>query len=490
MPIRGTKWVTAPVALLLAAALWGCRTPTFLTARPLLATNQRAHFSASPGRVNLKSEGSDSKSEIRPVSAEEVLSEAPDNLFARQNELTVGDYVGEVRRRNPSLQAAMAAWNAAAERYPQEVAFDDPMFQSMFAPASLSGASDVPSSFYVGVAQKIPWRGKRALRGARADAEADAASFDYLEAELRVALAAQIAFFDYYLVYRNLELNRANVAAWQKIRANAKAKYEANQVTQQDLLQADVELAKREQRRIDLVQMKHTATARLNALLHRGPELPLPPPPARLPLGRELPEAAQLRELALTQRPELSAQASRIEAERNSVALAYKEFYPDFEFMGRYDQFWIDHEQRAQLGMNMNLPVNKSRRRAAVREAVFKVSKMQAEYEQQVANIRQDVQTAYARTEAGGQTLRLFIDKLLPAAEDNVSAAVSAYEANKLDFLRLVEAQRQLIELQESQQGALAQYHRDLAELERATGGPLPVLPTEEEIPVPKRNKK
>lgn len=462
--------------MLLPLALYGCR------AAPLRETaSPRSAIILEPPVT-----GSQSPLPVRPVAAEEPLLETPDGLFSKQSVLAVADYVAEVRRRNPSLQAALAAWNAAAERYPQEVALEDPMFQSMFAPDSFSRSSNVQSSFYAGIAQRVPWRGKRALRGARADAEADAASFDYLEAELQVALAAQIAYFDYYLVYRELEINRANVAAWQEIRANAKAKYENKQVTQQDMLQADVELGKLERKRIDLAQMEHVAVARMNALLHRAPELPFPPPPARLPVGGQLPDAANLRELAVVQRPELSAQAARIEAERNSVALACKEFYPDFEFMGRYDQFWTDHEQRAQLGMNMNLPVNKARRRAAVREAMFKVSKMQAEYEQQIANIRQDVQSAYSRTEAGRQTLRLFTEKLLPSAEDNVSAAVSAYEANKLDFLRLVEAQRQLIELQESEQAALAQYHRDLAELERATGGPLPLLPAEEEIPIPR----
>ena len=44
-------------------------------------------------------------------------------------------------------------------------------------------------------------------------------------------------------------------------------------------------------------------------------------------------------------------------AEQNAVALACKEFYPDFEFMGRYDAFWTDRVQRGQVGMNMNIVI-------------------------------------------------------------------------------------------------------------------------------------
>ena len=64
--------------------------------------------------------------------------------------------------------------------------------------------------------------------------------------------------------------------------------------------------------------------------------------------------------------------------------------------MGRYDQFWTDVEQRPQVGMNVNMPLNQSRRNAAVREATFRLSKMQAEYEQQVDNIRHDVEAGLA----------------------------------------------------------------------------------------------
>jgi len=101
-----------------------------------------------------------------------------------------------VQRRNPTLQAAFAAWSAAAERYPQAIAFDDPMFQSMYAPRSFASSSNVQSSYYVGIAQKVPWSGKRALRGQVAQWETVATSLDYQDAQLRIAESTRLAFFD------------------------------------------------------------------------------------------------------------------------------------------------------------------------------------------------------------------------------------------------------------------------------------------------------
>src|SRR5436190_1485208 len=98
MPARGKIWVAAPLAMLLAAACWGCRAPNPTAAKPWLASSREAYAPPSTRQVSLTSEAPVSKSDIRPVSADEVLSETPDDLFARQSELAVGDYVAEVRR--------------------------------------------------------------------------------------------------------------------------------------------------------------------------------------------------------------------------------------------------------------------------------------------------------------------------------------------------------------------------------------------------------
>jgi outer membrane protein TolC len=397
-----------------------------------------------------------------------------DDPFSGQSELSLSQLVAEVRRRNPSLQASLAAWAAAAERYPQVVALDDPLLQSMFAPGSFPSSSNVQSSYYLGIAQKVPWSGKRALRGQVAQAESNAAAFDSQEVQLRLAEATRLAYFDYYLVYREIEINTATSEDFRQFRETANEKYVSNLVTQQDVLQADVELAKLESRRIELEQNERVTVARINTLLHRIPDIPLPAPPRALEVSDNLPPADLLRQLALEQRPELASQAARIQAEQASIALACKEFYPDFEFMGRYDQFWTDVEQRPQVGMNMNIPLNQSRRKAAVREAMFRLNKQRAEYEQQVDNIRRDVQTAFARLDASRRTVHLYVDKILPAAQGNVASANAGYVAGNVDFLRLIEAQRELLELREKHQEAIADFHRRQAELERVVGAPIP----------------
>jgi outer membrane protein TolC len=415
-----------------------------------------------------------------PLSSDGLVTSDIDDPFAGHSELSLTLLVAEVQRRNPSLQAAVAAWASAGRAIPtgrrsrrSDVRVD------VRAGGSFPSSSNVQSSYFLGIAQKVPWSGKLALRGQIAQAASNAASFDSQEVQLRLAEATRLAYFDYYLVYRELEINSATTDDFRQFRDTADEKYKSNLVTQQDVLQAEVELAKLESRLIELEQNERVTVARINTLLHRVPNHPLPAPPAAIDVVDSLPNVEFLRQFALEQRPELAAQAARIQAEQASVALACKEFYPDFEFMGRYDQFWTDVVQRPQVGMNVNIPLNQSRRKAAVREAMFRVSKMQAEYAQQVDNIRHDVQTAFARVDASRKTVRLYADKILPAAESNVASANAGYVAGRVDFLRLIEAQRELLELQEKHQEAIAEFHRRQAELERAVGAPIPIEASE-----------
>jgi cobalt-zinc-cadmium efflux system outer membrane protein len=466
--------VCAGIAMAILVA--GCRTPqraavsahTLSVKAPVVSFSKR-HLSTPEEDESSLDQASYEDDE---APSEDAAGEL-DDPFAEAAELQLELLVSAVTSRNPSLQAANAAWSAAAERYPQAVAFDDPMMQTMFAPATFSSGSPTQSSYVLGVAQRVPWHGKRALRGQIAEWDATAASWDASEVQLRLEAAARIAFFDYYLVQRELELNQKNVEVTQDSRSTAKSKYEANQVSEQDLSLADLELAKLEQERLELNRAETIAIARINTLIHRTPGHPIPPAPHKLEIVEDQQDIDSLRETALQERPELAALAAKIQSEQAAVALACKEYYPDFEFMGRYDSFWTDTVQRPMVGMNMNIPLNRDRRGAAVREAQCKVTKLLAERAQQEDMVREEVQIAYARVEASKKAAVLYNKRVLPAAEANLGSARSAYIAGSIDFLSLMSARREFITQQIGFQRTLAEYHRSRADLERAVGAPL-----------------
>jgi cobalt-zinc-cadmium efflux system outer membrane protein len=386
--------------------------------------------------------------------------------------LSVEDYVEQVLARNPSLQAMHAAWQAASARYPQVKSLDDPMFGISVAPAS-AGSREVEFGYRLEVSQRIPFPGKLKLRGQGAIAEADAAGNEVEDMRLQLIESAKGAYYDYYLIGRALAVNEKSLRLLKNFKANAESRYKTGLVPQQDLLQADVELARQQERQLELEQRLRVAVARLNTLMNAAPDSNLPPPPRQLGSLEQLPDVQTLRTTAIGRRPDLQAAANRLQAEEIAFRLARREFFPDAEVMAAYDAFWQEKDLRAMVGVRINLPVRLEKRHAALGEAQAKIAQRSAQLARLTDQVNFEVHEAYEQARRGEKTLLLYTKSILPAAEANVQAAESAYVTGKIPFLSLIESQRSLVGLRDRYYETLADYLRRRATLERVTGGPL-----------------
>jgi outer membrane protein TolC len=372
----------------------------------------------------------------------------------------------------------VAAWQAASARYPQAISLEDPMLAVTVGPGTVApDDAGVEFASRVEISQKLPFPGKRQLRGENALASASAAGRDVDDLRLQLVESARTAFYDYYLVERALEVNEESLRLLRGFRKNAQTRYKVGLVPEQDVLQADVEIGKEQDRRLELDQMRQVAVARINTLLHLSPDSPLPPPPKQLEVKDELPEVQSLRATALARRPDLQALADRISAEEAALGLAHKDHYPDFELFFMYDRFMgnlsDNRDLATMLGVRLNLPVYHGRRAGAVSEAEARLAGRKAELARLTDQVNFQVQEAYARVQRSERSVRLYRDTILRAAEANVKSAESAYVTGKIPFLSLIEAQRNVVGLRERYHEALADYFRRRAALERAVGEPL-----------------
>ena len=350
--------------------------------------------------------------------------------------------ITQVLVRNPSLAQMVAAWQAAAARYPQVTSLEDPLFGTTVAPASI-GSHDVEFGYRVEISQKYPFPGKRCLRGQGAQADARAAGHDVEDMRLQLVEATTSAFADYYLAGRALDVNTEALRLLAELQETARDRYQKGLVPEQDVRQAEVEIGRQRQRQVTLERMRQVAAARLNTLLHLPPDSPLPPPPTQVRLAEALPDVQALRADALARRPDLQALADRLQADQAALGLAHKDFYPDWEVTAAYDTIMGNGPTRdlaPQVGVRFNLPVRQARRSAALAEAQARIAQRHAELDRQIDQLSFQVQEAYAQVQESARIVRLDEETILRAAEANLDAARSAYVAGKIPSLSLVEA--------------------------------------------------
>jgi cobalt-zinc-cadmium efflux system outer membrane protein len=380
-------------------------------------------------------------------------------------------FVRAVLDRNRSMESARQGWRAAIARVHQSGVLDDPMVTVDMAPLSI-GAAKTRFSWDAIVSQKLPWPGKLSLDEAVAAAEADAAKSDFESARRELALAAALLFDRYFVTARSIEINAHHVDLMRSMRAAAAAQYETGRGSAQDPLQAEFELAHMEHDTVILASQRDVAVAQMNELLHRAPELPLPPPPNELPepAARDATDMARLEREAVEGRPDIAAARERARAEQARGDRARREAFPDVTVSTAYSAFWDAPEQRWTVGLNFNLPVQIGRRAGAVDEANAMRAQFDADASRMSDAARTQVVVAVKELEESEHVLGLYEQRLVPIARDEVDAARAAFTASQTPFVVVVDAEKNLRSVELDREIALADYDRRRAELDRALG--------------------
>lgn len=380
-------------------------------------------------------------------------------------------FVRAVLARSPSLHAVREAWRAALARYPQETSLPDPMLGVGIGPRSFGDAS-VRDAWRADLAQSLPFPGKLGLRGAMALAEGDAAASDFEAARQSLAAMASLLYDDFCLSHRRLAVEEQHVALLRELEASAIARLASGQALLPDPVQAAAELAHRRHDRVRAETERRVVMQQMNLLLHRAPDAALPPPPAEFvpaPLPSNLDRAALVQE-ALEARPELRVARARLGGAESAVALAEREYLPDFTVRAGYDAFWQERPLQPSVGLELNLPIRRERRLAAVDEAEARRARAAHETRAAEAEIRSSVHQAVERVTEAQHVLHLQEQELVPAARTFVEAARAGFETGGSTFQTLVEAERGLRSAELEREAALVELSRRAAQLARALG--------------------
>jgi outer membrane protein TolC len=124
--------------------------------------------------------------------------------------------------------------------------------------------------------------------------------------------------------------------------------------------------------------------------------------------------------------------------------------------------------------LSVTLPwLNRGRHDAEIAESQATVTEKQAEYDYRRALVFQEIQEALIRAQSAKRLVDLYRNTLRPQAQASLKAAVSAYQADRTDFLNLLDSQNTTLDMELNYYRFASDLESNLADLERATGVPL-----------------
>lgn len=394
------------------------------------------------------------------------------------------DLIQAVFARNPGIDALREAETAAVARIEPAGALDDPMLSTSVAPRQFDGRGMVDRSYNLEISQSLPWPGKLADRAETARAESRVAGTEIEILKLKLRELAASAYAEWAFVEQALAINTAHQDHFGELHSVAEARYSAGRGNQQDVLQADVEQRLLDKRAFELKRQRAELRARINGLLNREPDRPLPEPAN--PGAPDKPQPfSTLADLARSSHPELILIEHRIGGRKARVELAEKEFYPDFRVSAGYNSMWNDPRHRPMIGVAINVPLDQSKRQATLNAARAELRETEWRLIDRRSQLLSELESARAAVIESVETFALYREQLVPLAGDSLDAAVADYTGGRGDFLNVISAEHNKLATELGQARALADYHRHLARLESTVGKSLAAVQSQTRAQTP-----
>ncbi|HYL91727.1 MAG TPA: TolC family protein, partial [Alphaproteobacteria bacterium] len=324
----------------------------------------------------------------------------------------------------------------------------------------------------LGVAQEIPWPGKRRLRQEAAGLQAQAVNGQTEAVSRTVVEQLKIAYYKLAYLQQTLTILLRDDKVLSDMEQVAESRYRVGKGNQQEVLKAQLQHT----RILQEINVHHREQAELQAQLKRllgrnQDSLDVVTEPLS---ERALPPlASDLSRQAGENNPEVVSRKAMVDRSDKMIELARKEFRPDFGVQYMYQNTDRRFRDYYMATFTVTLP-NRGRRRAELAQALEEQKSAGAALDAETQRRRAEVKEQYEIAKLSGEQLKIYREGLIPQAEATFRSAMAAYQANRQDFEALLSSFRDVLDFEKQYQKELSEHESALARLESLTGVTLP----------------
>lgn len=371
---------------------------------------------------------------------------APVALSQHDVPLTLAEAEDLALEAEPGQQAIRAKASALLERGVVAGELPDPTLRVGLnnLPIESGGFStEGMTNAAVGLRQAFPARKTRSFR---------ARQFELLAAEMNenadararnVMSAVRSAWLDLYYWEQAQKLVSESRPLFDDLATVTRSLYSVGRKTQQDVLRAELELSRLDDRLIEIQRQRGRALAALGEWVGDAAARPVA---ARLPDWTSVPPVESLQS-ALSAHPAIRAADARIQAESAGVDLANERSKPGWALEVAYsyrEGFLPGGQPRSDfvsLGVTVDLPFfRKKSVDSTLSAALQERSAARSLREQTERNLQKQLAAEYTHWQELTRRLSLYDTSILAQAHANAEASMFAYQSDRGDFADVMRA--------------------------------------------------
>ena len=319
------------------------------------------------------------------------------------------------------------------------------------------------------VSQMVPWLERLDAKSQQAWCEAMVLQQLEVAQRLNVIADLRAAWYQLYVLERQIEITEANKAILKTLIEVANARVSIAAATSGDVSLAALELSRLQERIITLREQVYSTKARINQLAGRPSGTPIESPHE---LVVKLPAWTHegLRDQAVRTQPAVAARQLEAKATRWGVEVARLKQRPEFAFSAswyliddnRPDTTVVDVGRDAwSVGAQVSIPLWKKKYAAMKDEATWKHFAAHSSTDQIVQELDARLRSQWEQARAAAETAELYRSTIIPQAKQTFDSDQQSLGDSAVEFDRVMQDFRNLVTLE-------LEYHRALGRLATA----------------------
>lgn len=354
--------------------------------------------------------------------------------------LTIAEAEDLALSAEPAAEAARARANALAEQAIEAGALPDPTLRvgvNNFPIESGGFSTEGMTNAMVGVRQAFPAGDTRAIATRRLSRLSDGFDADAEARSREVLMQARRSWLEAFYWRRAEELVSASRPLFTELLGVTRSLYAVGRSDQQDVLRAELELARLDDRLAGIAERRADARAELGRWIGADADRPI----ALKQPGWPAPPALAALRAALEDHPALASAEARIAARDAGVALAEARYKPGwaidlgYSFRDGALPNGAPRSDFVSLSVTVDLPV--FRRNRQDRGLAAALSERSAARHDKAALARRlgaMLEAEHARWHELSRRMRIYESRILAQSRERAQAALEAYRSDEADF--------------------------------------------------------
>lgn len=387
-------------------------------------------------------------------------------------------YIHEALQKNPSLKAAITRVEAFDEKIPQSSALPEPMLGFGLAnlPVNSFEFNQEPmTGKWVSLSQKLPFPGKLGLKRDLARSGRDKQAAHLKGEKARIIRLMKETYYHWAFIRESIRLVESNQSLMDQFVAITTSKYEVGNGLQQDVLRAQTERTKFEDRLLKLYQLEETRKARLKSLLSREADVPLEVP-SQLEFQAAGLDADSLKALILDFNPDVQANRAREQSAKANLRLARKSTYPDLKVGAKYTQrddspSGVTRHDFFSIKAEIAIPLYWKKRQAhLIGQRRIEHRQVDEEFRALLDELEFQLRDLLVQAKRTRDQTVVYREGIIPLAAQTLQSALTGYPVGKVDFLTLLSSQRALLNYELELRQRILEHELVWARIEAMTG--------------------